>query len=119
MRTGMLPACGAGVARSRRSGRAPTRRSSPRCSACARSQPRRRPLARGADVPDSYDLLARSIERVIRSDLPLPLSPDVLASSIDRIMIEESCAGELRLSYLRVLVVAVFVVLAVDAAVRG
>lgn len=70
-------------------------------------------------MPDSYDLLARSIERVVRSDLPLPLSPEVLSGSIDRIMTEESCAGETRLSYLRVLVVGAFAVLAIDAALRG
>ena len=59
-------------------------------------------------MPDSYDLLAQSIERVIRGDLPPPASPQQLASSIDRIMAEEARAGELRLAQLRLVVVAAF-----------
>ena len=70
-------------------------------------------------MPDSYDMLARSIERVIRSDLPPPASPQQLASSIDRIMIDESRAGSLRLAYLRLVVVAGFAVMSIDALVRG
>ena len=69
-------------------------------------------------MPDSYDLLAESIERVIRRDLPPPASARQLAGSIDRIMSEEARAGELRLAQLRVLVVAPFVALAIDALVR-
>lgn len=56
-------------------------------------------------MPDSYDLLAESIERVIRSDLRPPASEEHLAGSIDRIMIEETRAGALRLAWLRVLLV--------------
>jgi signal transduction histidine kinase len=55
---------------------------------------------------DSYDLLAQSIERVIRSDLPPPPAEEQLAGAIDRIMLEEARGGELRLAYLRVLIVA-------------
>ena len=66
-------------------------------------------------MADSYDLLARSIERVIRGDLPPPASEQQLASSIDRIMAEESRAGELRLAYLRLAVVAAFAVTAFGA----
>ena len=60
---------------------------------------------------DSYDLLAQSIERVIRSDLPPPPAEEQLAGAIDRIMLEEARGGELRLAYLRVLIVAPLVVL--------
>ncbi|MFL5608422.1 MAG: histidine kinase dimerization/phospho-acceptor domain-containing protein, partial [Gemmatimonadaceae bacterium] len=60
---------------------------------------------------DSYDLLKLSIERVVRSDLPPPPAEEQLAGAIDRIMLEEARAGELRLAYLRVLVVAPLVVL--------
>ena len=69
-------------------------------------------------MPDSYDLLAKSIERVIRSDLTPPSSPATLSSSIDRIMSEEARAGEMRVGYLRVMLVAAFVVLALDATAR-
>jgi signal transduction histidine kinase len=60
---------------------------------------------------DSYDLLKLSIERVVRSDLPPPPAEEQLAGAIDRIMLEETRAGELRLAYLRVLIVAPLVVL--------
>ena len=70
-------------------------------------------------MPDSYDQLALSIERVIRSDLPPPASAQQLAASIDRIMMEESRASELRLAYLRLFFVACFVVMAVDALARS
>jgi signal transduction histidine kinase len=60
---------------------------------------------------DSYDLLAQSIERVIRSDLPPPPTEEQLAGAIDRIMLEEARGGELRLAYLRVLIVAPLVAL--------
>lgn len=56
-------------------------------------------------MPDSYDLLAKSIERVIRSDLGPPASEEQLAGYIDRIMIDEARAGALRLAWLRVLLV--------------
>lgn len=55
---------------------------------------------------DSYDMLALSIERVIRSDLPPPTSEEQLGSAIDRIMLEEARAGEVRLAVLRVIIVA-------------
>ena len=69
-------------------------------------------------MPDSYDLLALSIERVIRSDLPPPASPQQLAASIDRIMIDESRAGSRRLAYLRLVVVAGFAVMSIEALLR-
>ena len=62
-------------------------------------------------MPDSYDRLAESIERVIRSDLPPPKSEDELTGAIDRIMLEEARAGERRLAYLRIIVVAPIVLL--------
>ncbi|HET9013755.1 MAG TPA: HAMP domain-containing sensor histidine kinase, partial [Gemmatimonadaceae bacterium] len=61
-------------------------------------------------MPDSYDLLAESIERVIRSDLR-PTSVEQLAGSIDRTMSEEARAGALRLAWLRVLLVTPVVAL--------
>jgi signal transduction histidine kinase len=69
-------------------------------------------------MPDSYDRLAESIERVIRSDLPPPTSEEQLEGAIDRIMLEEARAGELRLAYLRVIVVAPLVVLTLWTLVR-
>ncbi len=62
------------------------------------------------NAPDSYDALAASIERVLRTDLAPPGSATQLAASIDRIMRDEATAGELRLGYLRLVVVAPFVV---------
>ena len=59
---------------------------------------------------DSYDALAASIERVLRTDLAPPGSATQLAGSIDRIMRDEATAGELRLGYLRLVVVAPLVV---------
>ena len=61
-------------------------------------------------APDSYDALAASIERALRSDIAPPGSATHLAGSIDRIMRDEATAGELRLGYLRLVVVAPFVV---------
>jgi signal transduction histidine kinase len=63
-------------------------------------------------TPDSYDALAASIERVLRTDLAPPESAEHLTGSIDRIMLAEACAGELRLGYLRLIVVAPCVVTA-------
>jgi signal transduction histidine kinase len=57
-------------------------------------------------MPDSYDLLAKSIERVIRSDLPPPASEAELAQSIDRIMLDEARAASERIAWLRVAIVA-------------
>jgi signal transduction histidine kinase len=67
---------------------------------------------------DSYDLLAQSIERVIRSDLPPPPAEEQLAGAIDRIMLEEARGGELRLAYLRVLIVAPLVLLTLWPVIR-
>lgn len=62
------------------------------------------------NAPDSYDALAASIERVLRTDIAPPGSATQLAGSIDRIMRDEATAGELRLGYVRLIVVAPFVV---------
>ena len=62
------------------------------------------------NAPDSYDALAASIERVLRTDIAPPGSATHLAGSIDRIMRDEAPAGELRLGYLHLVVVAPFVV---------
>lgn len=62
------------------------------------------------NAPDSYDALAASIERALRTDIAPPGSATHLAGSIDRIMQDESRAGELRLAYLRIVVVAPFVI---------
>ena len=70
-------------------------------------------------MADSYDLLAESIERVIRSDLPPPKSAQELGGAIDRIMLEEARAGELRVAYLRLLVVAPVVLLTIWALASG
>jgi signal transduction histidine kinase len=59
---------------------------------------------------DSYSALAKSIERIVRNDVG-PVSAPELPGLIDRIMLEESRAGELRLAYLRVIVVASYVAL--------
>jgi signal transduction histidine kinase len=67
---------------------------------------------------DSYDLLARSIERVIRSDLPPPPTEEQLAGAIDRIMLAEARGGELRLAYLRALIVAPLVALTLWPLIR-
>jgi hypothetical protein len=61
-------------------------------------------------VSDSYSALAKSIERIVRNDVG-PVSAPELPGLIDRIMLEESRAGELRLAYLRVIVVASYVAL--------
>jgi signal transduction histidine kinase len=70
-------------------------------------------------VTDSYDLLAESIERVIRSDLPPPKSEQELGTAIDRLMLEEARAGELRIAYLRLAVVAPLVFLSIRALAGG
>ena len=62
-------------------------------------------------APDSYDALAASIERALRTDLAPAGSATHLAGAIDRIMLDEACAGELRLGYLRLLVVVPYVAL--------
>jgi len=63
-------------------------------------------------APDSYDALAASIERALRTDLDPPGSATHLVGAIDRIMRDEATAGERRLAYLRLLVVAPYVALA-------
>ena len=62
-------------------------------------------------APDSYDALAASIERALRTDLAPSGSATHLLGSIDRIMLDEASAGELRLGYLRLLVVVPYVAL--------
>jgi signal transduction histidine kinase len=62
------------------------------------------------NAPDSYDALAASIERALRTDIAPPGSAAHLAGSIDRMMRDEATAGELRLGYLRLVVVVSFVV---------
>jgi signal transduction histidine kinase len=63
-------------------------------------------------APDSYDALAASIERALRTDLAPRGSATHLAVAIDRVMLGETSAGELRLGYLRLLVAVPFVALA-------
>jgi signal transduction histidine kinase len=70
------------------------------------------------NAPDSYDALAASIERVLRTDIAPPGSATHLAGSIDRIMHDEASAGELRLGYLRIVVVAPFVLVTSAVALR-
>ena len=70
------------------------------------------------NAPDSYDALAASIERALRTDIAPPGSATHLAGSIDRIMHDEACAGELRLGYLRIVVVAPFVLVTSAVALR-
>lgn len=65
--------------------------------------------------PDSYDRLAASIERVLRTDLEPPESSSQLVGSIDRIMLAEARSGELRLAYLRVVAVAPYLILTLIA----
>jgi len=60
---------------------------------------------------DSYDALAASIERALRTDLAPPGSAAHLVGAIDRVMFGEASAGELRLAYLRLLVTVPFVAL--------
>jgi signal transduction histidine kinase len=62
-------------------------------------------------VQDSYDALAASIERALRSDLEPPGSAAHLAGSIDRIMLEQARNGELRLAYLRLIVLTPYVLI--------
>ena len=64
---------------------------------------------------DSYDRLAASIERVLRTDLEPPESSSQLVGSIDRIMLAEARSGELRLAYLRVVAVAPYLILTLIA----
>jgi signal transduction histidine kinase len=71
------------------------------------------------NVPDSYDALAASIERALRTDISPPGSATQLAGSIDRIMHDEARAGELRRGYLRLIVIAPFVVVTSAAAMRA
>src|SRR4051812_21177043 len=70
-------------------------------------------------APDSYDALAASIERAVRTDIAPPGSATHLAGSIDRIMHDEACAGETRLSYLRLAVVAPFTIVAASLLLRA
>lgn len=65
--------------------------------------------------PDSYDRLAASIERVLRTDLEPPESSSQLVGSIDRIMLAEARSGELRLAYLRVVAASPYLILTLIA----
>lgn len=69
-------------------------------------------------MPDSFEQLALSIERVVRGDLPARAAAQQLSTAIDRIMRAESRAGELRIADLRVLLIAPFAVLALVSLVR-
>lgn len=60
-------------------------------------------------APDSYDALAASIERALRTDLAPRGSATHLIGAIDRIMLGEASGAELRLGYLRLFVVVPFV----------
>jgi len=62
-------------------------------------------------APDSYDALAASIERALRPDLAPQGSATHLVGAIDRVMHDEARGGELRLAYLRLLVVVPLVAL--------
>jgi signal transduction histidine kinase len=67
-------------------------------------------------ITDSYDALRRSIERALQTDLPRgPIAE--LADSIDRELLEQARKGELTLGYLRLLAVAGYVVVAIQAIV--
>lgn len=55
---------------------------------------------------DSYDSLAASIERRVRTDIAVPPADAPLATAIDRIMHEQACAAEWRIGYLRFAVMA-------------
>ncbi len=66
---------------------------------------------------DSYDALAVSIERLLRIDISAPNITKQLAVSIDRIMLEEARAGELRLAWVRLLVVAPYLLITLWAIV--
>ena len=66
---------------------------------------------------DSYDALAVSIERLLRIDISAPNITTQLAVSIDRIMLEEAWAGELRLAWVRLLVVAPYLLITLWAIV--
>jgi signal transduction histidine kinase len=70
------------------------------------------------NAPDSYDALAASIERALRTDIAPPGSETQLAGSIDRIMHDEACAGELRLAYLRLIAVTPYVAVTANALLR-
>jgi signal transduction histidine kinase len=74
------------------------------------------PLSQG--IADSYDALAASIERALRTDLAPPGSAEHLAISIDRIMLEEARAGELRAGWLRLIVVVPYVIVTAYALLR-
>jgi signal transduction histidine kinase len=67
---------------------------------------------------DSFAALAISIERVLRSDIDAPTIPLQLAGSIDRIMLDEARAGELRLAWMRLLVVAPYTIVTLLALIH-
>lgn len=67
----------------------------------------------------SYEALAKSIERALRTDLAPPGSASHLAGSIDELLLAEARAGELRLAELRVVVIVPLVILSGLALIRG
>ena len=64
---------------------------------------------------DSRQLLAASIERVLRSEMPARGSQAELAASIDRALIHEAWRNELTLAYLRVVTGVAFTTLYIAA----
>lgn len=67
---------------------------------------------------NSYEALAVSIERALRTDLATPGITTDLSALLDRIMLDEARAGELRLAWVRLIVVIPYVVFAVWALFR-
>ncbi len=67
---------------------------------------------------DSYDSLAASIERRVRTDIAVPDADEPITTSIDRIMRQEACAAELRIAYLRPVVFMPLLTLTVLNVVR-
>ena len=68
---------------------------------------------------DSYEALAFSIERTILSDLAPSAPRPELAPAISQTLLAESRANEIRLAFLRVAIVAAYLVAAVVSLVRG
>ena len=64
---------------------------------------------------DSFAALAISIERVLRNDIDAARLTVPLTGSIDRIMFQEARAGELRLAWVRLLVVAPYAIVTLIA----
>src|ERR1700694_1918662 len=60
---------------------------------------------------NSRQLLAASIERVLRSEMPARGSQAELAASIDRALVREAWRNELTMAYLRVVTAVAFTTL--------